>query len=189
MKKLHIERSHQQAANKMIHLIFLLLLQTLNLLAYEQYRPAPHLLKNEPIQTTEKPRIQFEPYKALAGETIRLECPQPNPTWFFRRPKHGEHEKNFNIGGPGEDLIVTRHGIINADYKYKIMCHITLKHKVIIINNVGFDEEGLYTCLYTQPDNAFLNSANSGLMASNDISMRQYRYVYNVTVYSKLSLL
>lgn len=172
--------------------ILLILLHISNSLAYDQYRSGPiqtgfsNLLKNQAslITPSETPRIRFEPYKALAGETIRLECPQPNPTWFFRRQKSGDTERNFNIGGPGEDLIVTRHGIVNADYKYKIMCHMTLKHKVIIINNVGFDEEGLYTCLYTQPESVYYNG-NAGLMASNDNSVRQYRYVFNVTVYSK----
>lgn len=147
------------------------------------------------------PKIKYETYKALAGETVRLECPQPNPTWFFRKASDST-----------EDLIVTRHGIINADYKYKIMCHMTLKHKVIIINNIDFDEEGLYTCLYTQPVelsksnaipslsasiNSFyannLNENGNGngeaSLKSNDLSNPvQFRYVFNVTVYSKCFL-
>ena len=127
------------------------------------------------------PTVKYEAYKALAGETVRLECPQPNPTWFFRRLNKDNSNSN-NV----EDLIVTRHGIINADYKYKIMCHVTLKHQVIIINNIDFDEEGLYTCLYTQPnlEPAFKSGQ---VMHSNDKSPIQYRYVFNVTVYSKLS--
>lgn len=147
------------------------------------------------------PRIQYETYKALAGETVRLECPQPNPTWFFRR---ANSDGSLNSGT--EDLIVTRHGIINADYKYKIMCHMTLKHKVIIINNIDFDEEGLYTCLYTQPLEVVPKSNIQTLSSSsyysnnnneiNEPSVNQgfdsnpnpiqYRYVFNVTVYSKL---
>ncbi len=88
-----------------------------------------------------------------------------------------------------EDIIVTRHGIINADYKYKIMCHMTLKHKVIIINNIEFDEEGVYTCLYTLPNNDLIAS-NNLLTSSNDnpnfnANSMQYRHVFNVTVYSK----
>lgn len=122
------------------------------------------------------PRIQHEAYKAIVGETVRLECPQPSPTWFFR-----------NQMGV-EDLIVTRHGIINGDYKYKIMCHMTLKHKVIIINNIDFDEEGLYTCLYTLPSaelaSKSLSNEASDLNTVNPNTV-QYRYVFNVTVYSK----
>ena len=144
------------------------------------------------------PKIKYETYKALAGETVRLECPQPNPTWFFRKASDST-----------EDLIVTRHGIINADYKYKIMCHMTLKHKVIIINNIDFDEEGLYTCLYTQPvelsksnsipslsasiNSFYANNMNENGNGNSELSLKsndlsnpvQYRYVFNVTVYSK----
>jgi hypothetical protein len=152
---------------------------------------AEQYLMNNLSQQKNTPRIKFEPYKAMAGETVRLECPQPNPTWFFRQKKSGESEKNFNIGGPGEDIIVTRHGIINADYKYKIMCHMTLEHKVIIINNVGFDEEGLYTCLYSMPENTYYGDGNNGFgmnFNGNNVNGRQkmiqHRYVFNVTVYS-----
>ena len=144
--------------------------------------------------------IRHETYKALLGETVRLECPQPNPTWFFRK-RNSEDNKDSNV----EDLIVTRHGIINADYKYKIMCHVTLKHQVIIINNIDFDEEGLYTCLYTLPSlvgaespfisNSFdMNNRNDDAYeekseSSSSSSMpTQYRYVFNVTVYSKYNL-
>ena len=116
-------------------------------------------------------RIQYESYKALYGETVRLECPQPNPTWFFRR-----HDEN-GIESV-EDLIVTRHGIINADYKYKIMCHVTLKHKVMVINSIEFEDEGLYTCLYTMP-------SSSGDSFIDNSQPAQYRYVFNVTVFSK----
>jgi hypothetical protein len=154
------------------------------------------------------PRIQYESYKALAGETVRLECPQPNPTWFFRRALTSSQDKagagefedaNKNKEG-AEDLIVTRHGVINADYKYKIMCHVTLKHKVIVINNVDFEDEGLYTCLYTlsTPDasesegkHGVAPSLLSPYAAYNnehvlnpDGSPVQYRYVFNVSVYS-----
>lgn len=118
------------------------------------------------------PTIRHEAYKALSGETVRLECPQPNPTWFYRR-------LNNNV----EDLIVTRHGIINADYKYKIMCHVTLKHQVIIINSIDFDEEGLYTCLYT-------DSSESSALSNDEMqSPKQYRHVFNVTVYTLISSL
>ena len=131
------------------------------------------------------PTIKHEAYKALAGETVRLECPQPNPTWFFRRLNRDNSNPN-NL----EDLIVTRHGIINADYKYKIMCHVTLKHQVIIINNIDFEEEGLYTCLYTQPVNAEAGfHPVKSLTDKNNNSPVQYRYVFNVSVYSKLSTL
>ena len=157
----------------------------------EVFRPREPLLS---IGEPQQPRIKFEAYKALAGETIRLECPQPNPTWFFRRLKGGDSTAAaVDVGGGvGEDLIVTRHGIINADYKYKIMCHITLKHKVIIINNIDFDEEGLYTCLYTQPQSSdqFYANNNDGLLKTNELVTNnnlQYRYVFNVTVYSKFN--
>ena len=159
-------------------------------------RPAEVFRPREPLLSIGEPRIKFEAYKALAGETIRLECPQPNPTWFFRRLKGGDSATAAADlgGGAGEDLIVTRHGIINADYKYKIMCHITLKHKVIIINNIDFDEEGLYTCLYTQPPSSdqFYANNNEGLLKTNELATNnnlQYRYVFNVTVYSKLSFI
>lgn len=95
------------------------------------------------------------------------------------------------MGKATEDIIVTRHGIINADYKYKIMCHMTLKHKVIIINNIEFDEEGVYTCLYTLPNNNNDLVSNNMITSSNDntnfnSNLMQYRHVFNVTVYSKL---
>jgi hypothetical protein len=156
------------------------------------------LTKNNPT-----PKIQYESYKALVGETVRLECPQPNPTWFYRHVSNSaDQSSNSNDGA--EDLIVTRHGIINADYKYKIMCHLTLKHKVIIINNIDFEEEGLYTCLYTMPtqntdlsykppslstyySNSGANSGDAGFFSNDGTSNPvQYRYVFNVTVYSKL---
>ena len=126
------------------------------------------------------PNIRYETYKALLGETVRLECPQPNPTWFFRR-------LNSDNSKSSEDLIVTRHGIINADYKYKIMCHVTLKHQVIIINNIDFDEEGLYTCLYTQPlvEAPFQSKGLGDISGGQNSGPAQYRYVFNVTVYSK----
>jgi hypothetical protein len=160
---------------------------------------------------TANQNIRHETYKALLGETVRLECPQPNPTWFFRRSRHQKqngdstssttnNKNNDNV----EDLIVTRHGIINADYKYKIMCHVTLKHQVIIINNIDFDEEGLYTCLYTQsppPSSLLSNSFTladgdnenndqdyNGESRSSNSMPTQYRYVFNVTVYSKRKL-
>jgi len=149
--------------------------------------------------------IRHETYKALLGETVRLECPQPNPTWFFRRSRHQKQNgdsSTTNNNDNVEDLIVTRHGIINADYKYKIMCHVTLKHQVIIINNIDFDEEGLYTCLYTQSPppssllaNSFINLSDgdnenndqdyNGESRSSNSMPAQYRYVFNVTVYSK----
>lgn len=115
------------------------------------------------------PRIQFELYKAIQGETLRLECPQPNSTWFFRKASNSL-----------EDLIVTRHGIINVDYKYKIMCHVNLKHKVIIVNNVEFDDEGLYTCLYSLPaSNPNIDDEYSHMTSSSV----QHQHVFNVTVY------
>lgn len=120
-------------------------------------------------------RIQHESYKALIGETVRLECPQSNPTWFFR--KFSESSTVDNI----DDIIVTRYGIINSEYKYKIMCHMTLKHKVILINNIDFDEEGLYTCLYTLPPDSISRTLTHQL--KNQI---QFRYVFNVTVYSNI---
>jgi hypothetical protein len=139
-----------------------------------------------------KPRIKYETYKALVGETVRLECPQPNPTWFFRRTSNTENLKTNNNNNK-EDLIVTRHGIINADYKYKIMCHISLKHKVIIINNIDFEEEGLYTCLYTMPieqSKSIASLANTNYMVEDELTdvlnTVQYRHVFNVTVYSKI---
>lgn len=127
-------------------------------------------------------RIQFELYKALVGETVRLECPQPNPTWFFRKASSPASNQ--------EDLIVTRHGVVNVDYKYKIMSHLSPKHKVIIINNVEFDDEGLYTCLYTLP----LAGSMLGTDPDSDFMMGsapiassvQYRHVFNVSVYSNI---
>ena len=129
------------------------------------------LLGSSHLGAVSPPRIQFEVYKALIGETVRLECPQPNPTWFFRKASSSAANQ--------EDLIVTRHGVINVDYKYKIMCHMSLKHKVIIVNNVEFEDEGLYTCLYTLPtaaDDEYNQIATSSV---------QYRHVFNVTVYSE----
>lgn len=123
-------------------------------------------------------RIQHELYKALIGETVRLECPQPNATWFFRK-FNSEPSSNDNL----DDIIVTRHGIINSDYKYKIMCHMTLKHKVILINNIDFNEEGLYTCLYTLPPDS-VSKTNSFIHQVKDSI--QFRYVFNVTVYSNI---
>lgn len=126
------------------------------------------------IQTSNlKPKIEYELYKALVGETVRLECPQSNPTWFFR--KFSDSSSINNV----EDIIVTRHGIINSDYKYKIMCHMTLKHKVILINNIDFGEEGLYTCLYTLPSESISKTDQS-------TNLVQFRYVFNVTVYSNI---
>jgi hypothetical protein len=172
--------------------------------------------------TQPPPRIQYEAYKALAGETVRLECPEPNPTWFFRRANlansrnaahdyYDETARAQKEGNGAEDLIVTRHGVINADYKYKIMCHVTLKHKVIVVNNVDFEDEGLYTCLYNLPtsgmagevdggDNVRASSGigrtyqrsslfpllNADAIVNPDGSPVQYRYVFNVSVYSKL---
>ena len=160
------------------------------------------LLMHPPKQLikTQTPRIQYESYKALVGETVRLECPQPNPTWFYRKFNNNPADLlNNNNNNEAEDLIVTRHGIINADYKYKIMCHLTLKHKVIIINNIDFDEEGLYTCLYTMPTSVassdgkppslssyYSNNGDSNFYSNDGTGNPvQYRYVFNVTVYSK----
>lgn len=126
---------------------------------------------------TSPPRIHHEIYKALLGETVRLECPQPNPTWFFRKSAS-------STSSTAEDLIVTRHGVINVDYKYKIMCHVSLKHKVIIVNNVEFDDEGLYTCLYSLP----VANVDGDEYAHAQASSVQYRHVFNVTVYSMFSL-
>ncbi|CAF0732571.1 unnamed protein product [Brachionus calyciflorus] len=144
---------------------------------------SPKLLRsiNKNIGINSQPRIQFELYKALLGETVRLECPQPNPTWFFRHISSDDTSTNNNV----ENIIVTRHGIINSDYKYKIMCHMTLKHKVIIINNIDFDEEGLYTCLYTIPSDQ--SSKVGQLNADSTTNPIQFRYVFNVTVYTLLN--
>lgn len=124
-----------------------------------------------------------------------MECPQPNPTWFFRRVNNNNllNRLTTDTSKGSEDLIVTRHGIINADYKYKIMCHMTLKHKVIIVNNIDFDEEGLYTCLYTLPSetqsNSFYPKTNDLISSDNfNANLMQYRHVFNVTVYSKFFL-
>jgi hypothetical protein len=160
------------------------------------------LLMHSPKQLVkaQAPRIQYESYKALVGETVRLECPQPNPTWFYRKFNNNPADLLNTNNNEAEDLIVTRHGIINADYKYKIMCHLTLKHKVIIINNIDFDEEGLYTCLYTMPTGSgsndgkppslssyYSNNAESNFYSNDGTGNPvQYRYVFNVTVYSKL---
>ena len=133
------------------------------------------------------PRVKVENYKAMVGETVRFECPQPSPTWFFRRVNNDDANRAKNgVASTVEELIVTRFGVINAEYKYKIMCHSTLKHQVIIINNVEFDDEGLYTCLYTQPQNsdAVMSASEAG---SNN--MAQFRYVFNLTVYSESTLL
>ena len=135
-----------------------------------------------------QPSIQYESYNALLGDSIRLKCPQANPTWFFRRSA-----TEFDVlpsSAPREDLIVTRHGIINADYKHKILCHITYKHQIIIINKVGFDEEGLYTCLYTQapphvPEKSYYATNEVTETETSATNLIQYRYVFNVTVYSK----
>lgn len=134
-------------------------------------------------------RVKVENYKAMVGETVRFECPQPNPTWFFRRVNNDDANRAKNgVAAAVEELIVTRFGVINAEYKYKIMCHSTLKHKVIIINNVEFDDEGLYTCLYTQqPQNAdvVMSAASEAGGGGGANNMAQFRYVFNLTVYSK----
>lgn len=126
---------------------------------------------------------------------VRLECPQPNPTWFYRRLNQDQTlnkqpADNSKIDGT-EDLIVTRHGIINADYKYKIMCHMSLKHKVIIINNIEFEDEGLYTCLYTLPTDILASSfygKNNDMENNFNGNLIQYRHVFNVTVYSNIKI-
>lgn len=114
---------------------------------------------------------QIEAYKILAGETLRLECPQSNPTWFYRNPE-------TNI----EDLIVTRHGIINVEYKHKITSHATLKHKIIFINKVNVEDDGIYSCLYTK------NMLTSNDNADDGMTSLQQRFTFNVTVYSKYSI-
>ena len=99
------------------------------------------LLGNSPLLP---PRAQFENFKASFGETIRLECPQPNPTWFFRRTSNDDSNRGFGSFPdtnsqdlPSEEIIVTRHGVVTAAHKYKIMCHPTHKHKIIIISDIG----------------------------------------------------
>jgi len=73
----------------------------------------------------------------------------------------------------------------------------TLKHKVIIVNNVDFEDEGLYTCLYTLPSDMIQNSffsknndvsANENTFSNFNGNLLQYRHVFNVTVYSKINL-
>jgi hypothetical protein len=161
------------------------------------YSPFSRMLANSLIGSGPQlilPRMHIESHKALLGETIRLECPQPNPTWFFRRvslDSSGSNSKYFSGASSSsanknaaEDIIVTRHGIINADYKYKIMCHMTLKHKVIIVSNIDMDDEGLYTCLYTMPVGS-VDGGEAGVQADGSVNnLAQYRYVFNVTVYS-----
>lgn len=113
-------------------------------------------------------QIITENFKALKGETVRLECPQPDPTWFFR-------SSDREI----EDLIVTRHGIINVDYKYKITCHPVLKHQTISINKVDIEDEGIYSCLYTSTAPSKSSNENDG-----EIIAVQHRLNFNVSVYS-----
>ena len=73
----------------------------------------------------------------------------------------------------------------------------TLKHKVIIVNNVDFEDEGLYTCLYTLPSDIMSNSffsknsdisTNENGFSNYNGNLLQYRHVFNVTVYSKFIL-
>jgi len=116
-------------------------------------------------------QIITENYKALKGETVRLECPQPDPTWFFR-------SSDREI----EDLIVTRHGIINVDYKYKITCHPVVKHQTISINKIDIEDEGIYSCLYTSTNSPKPSSENDG-----EIIAVQHRLNFNVSVYTLIS--
>jgi hypothetical protein len=151
------------------------------------------LFSNEDQAEMSSQHIKIEPKRIRLGETMRLECPQANPTWFFRPTQDKANNNNNNNGKVREDLIVTRHGIINADYKFKILCHMTLKHQVIIINNVEFNEEGLYTCLYTKqpqqsPSTAAVSNGDAFYSNENEniANLVQYRHVFNVTVFSKI---
>lgn len=65
----------------------------------------------------------------------------------------------------------------------------SLKHKVIIINNIEFEDEGLYTCLYTLPTDILASSfygKNNDMENNFNGNLIQYRHVFNVTVYSNL---
>jgi hypothetical protein len=122
-----------------------------------------------------------ESIKIQTGEKLVLECPQSNPTWFYQ-------SRDIDT----EDLIVTRHGVVNVDYKHKLTCSNSIaKHKIISINKVDIEDEGIYTCLYTisSSDDSVDNvdgyeEENIDLKESYAI---QQRYIFNVTVYSKLS--
>jgi hypothetical protein len=113
--------------------------------------------------------VIFETVKVLLGDTLSIECPQVNATWFYRSLKN----KN-------EDLIVTRHGIVNAEYKRKITMHPILKHKIIFISKVEADDDGVYSCLYTK---SMQNSFND---YDDIVPIIQERRSFNITVYSEL---
>lgn len=111
-----------------------------------------------------------ESIKVLIGDQLRIECPQMNPTWFYRR-----------VSRKNEDLVVTRHGVINVEYKQKITTHPLLKHKIIFINKIDADDDGVYSCLYTKSmQNSFNNYGDESMMP-----IIQERYSFNVSVYSK----
>jgi hypothetical protein len=105
-------------------------------------------------------------YKVLVGETLSLECSQNSPTWFFR-------SLETNI----EELIVTRHGIVNVEFKNKITSHPILRHKILFINKINFNDDGLYSCLYTK---ILQNSLTNEI-----VPVLQDRQIFNVSVYSK----
>ena len=109
---------------------------------------------------------QIETIKILAGETLSMECPKTSPTWFYR-----SSEKN------NEDLIVTRHGVVNVEYKQKITSHSILKHKIIFINKISPFDDGIYSCLYAK------SLQNEG----EDVAIMQERHMFNVSVYSKFA--
>ena len=120
--------------------------------------------------TNQKIYVIFESVKVLIGDTLSIECPQSNATWFYRSVKN----KN-------EDLIVTRHGIVNAEYKRKITMHPILKHKIIFISKVEADDDGVYSCLYTKSMQNNFNDYDDEI-----IPIIQERRSFNVSVYSKL---
>jgi hypothetical protein len=114
--------------------------------------------------------MRFESSKVLVGGRISLECPQSDPTWFFR-----------GRDSDRENIVVTRYGVVNVDYKNRIFCDSVLNHKLIMVNKADFDDEGTYTCLYTiSSENESENSRDV-----EQVFTLQQRHAFNVSVYSE----
>ena len=142
-------------------------------------------------------QVHHKPINVLLGESVHLECPQSNPIWLFRRHKQPTDMPigTSSASDVAEDLIVTRHGVIIANYKHKIKCHFKHKHRVILLTDATFNDEGLYTCLYLQAIDSLASHSPSSLTRRNDSNSHfiapqndrqlQIRYTFNVTVFSK----
>jgi hypothetical protein len=124
-----------------------------------------------------KNAIQVDTLKVLLGDRLSFDCPQPNPTWFFRSRETDR-----------EDIIVTRYGVINVDYKNRISCSGSglVSHKTITLNKADFDNDGIYTCLYTiSTNNNDYDSTVSNQDQQQQVLMIQQRHAFNVSVYSE----